>query len=109
MFKVDTREINAMPLKALLGIEEKLQDAIKQAKARERGEVREELAKIARNRGFDLAEVLHMRGAKARYGAKRPKYANPENHAQTWTGMGRKPNWLVDKLNRGGKLEEFAI
>ena len=37
------------------------------------------------------------------------KYANPANRAETWTGRGRKPNWLVAKLKKGGKIENFAI
>ncbi len=27
----------------------------------------------------------------------------------TWTGRGRKPNWLVEKLATGAKLEDFAV
>ena len=26
-----------------------------------------------------------------------------------WTGRGRKPNWLVDALKKGGKMDCFAI
>jgi DNA-binding protein H-NS len=37
------------------------------------------------------------------------KYANPENKSETWTGRGRKPNWLVARLKKGAKLEDFAI
>jgi DNA-binding protein H-NS len=38
-----------------------------------------------------------------------PKYANPEDRSQTWTGRGRKPNWLVARLKKGANLEDFAI
>ncbi len=34
------------------------------------------------------------------------KYRSGE---QTWTGRGRKPNWLVEKLATGAKLEDFAV
>ena len=37
------------------------------------------------------------------------KYANPDDRSQTWTGRGRKPNWLVARLKKGAKLEDFAI
>lgn len=38
-----------------------------------------------------------------------PKYRNPLNHEEAWTGRGRKPKWLVTALNQGKALEEFAI
>jgi DNA-binding protein H-NS len=37
------------------------------------------------------------------------KYANPENRSDTWTGRGRKPNWLVERLKKGAKLVDFEI
>ncbi|WP_028312745.1 H-NS family nucleoid-associated regulatory protein [Derxia gummosa] len=35
------------------------------------------------------------------------KYKGPEG--QTWSGHGRKPNWLKDALAAGKSIEEFAI
>jgi hypothetical protein len=57
--------------------------------------------------GFSIAEL---------FGAKRPeksksvaKYANPEDKSDTWTGRGRKPNWLVARLKKGADLAQFEI
>lgn len=38
-----------------------------------------------------------------------PKYRNPANHAQTWTGRGNRPTWVIDWLNShpGGKMSEL--
>lgn len=38
-----------------------------------------------------------------------PKYCNPENIAQTWTGIGKRPNWVHEALARGVSLESMAI
>jgi DNA-binding protein H-NS len=38
-----------------------------------------------------------------------PKYQNPENHAETWSGRGRRPRWLRDQLRAGKGLDDFAI
>jgi DNA-binding protein H-NS len=38
-----------------------------------------------------------------------PKYANPADPSQTWTGRGRKPNWLIEALNEGKSLEDMAL
>ena len=37
------------------------------------------------------------------------KYANPDDHSQTWTGRGRRPFWLLARLKKGASLEDFAI
>jgi DNA-binding protein H-NS len=38
-----------------------------------------------------------------------PKYRNPANPKQTWTGRGRQPGWIKDGLAKGKKLADFAI
>jgi DNA-binding protein H-NS len=38
-----------------------------------------------------------------------PKYADPTNPENTWTGRGRKPKWLVTALESGRTAEDFAL
>ncbi len=38
-----------------------------------------------------------------------PKYANPKDADQTWSGRGRKPLWVVAHLKKGGKVEDLSI
>jgi DNA-binding protein H-NS len=38
-----------------------------------------------------------------------PKYRNPENPSETWTGRGLRPRWLVAAMRGGRKLEHFSI
>lgn len=40
-----------------------------------------------------------------------PKYYNPENPDQTWSGRGKRPAWVVDYLatNLDGKLDDLLI
>ena len=37
------------------------------------------------------------------------KYRNPDNASETWSGRGRKPRWLEERLAKGAPLEEFVI
>ena len=37
------------------------------------------------------------------------KYANPSNPSQTWTGRGRKPVWVMERLTQGDTLESLEI
>src|SRR5215475_14205405 len=38
-----------------------------------------------------------------------PKYRNPKNRTQTWSGRGRTPLWLQAMIKQGHKIDEFAI
>ncbi|KGT78771.1 histidinol phosphate phosphatase [Bradyrhizobium japonicum] len=38
-----------------------------------------------------------------------PKYFNPVEPSETWSGRGRQPRWLVAALQSGHKIEEFQI
>ncbi|MCO6383227.1 H-NS family nucleoid-associated regulatory protein [Oceanicola sp. 502str15] len=71
--------------------------------------------KAALAHGFSLEELTGgaKRGRKA--GKKTsgpkgaPKYANPADTSQTWTGRGRQPAWIKEGLGAGKSLEDFAI
>lgn len=38
-----------------------------------------------------------------------PKYRNPANKNETWTGRGRQPKWVAAALKSGRKLDEMTI
>lgn len=86
--------------------------------------VRATLRKIAQAEGYSLEElfggllatsqeskVTKKRSVSPLAGAKvPPKYRNPANHAEVWSGRGLRPVWLATALKRrGAKLEQFLI
>jgi DNA-binding protein H-NS len=38
-----------------------------------------------------------------------PKYQNPKNSAETWSGRGRQPHWVRAQIQAGKTLEHFLI
>jgi DNA-binding protein H-NS len=38
-----------------------------------------------------------------------PKYRNPNEPSETWSGRGKRPRWLARALLEGQKIEDFAI
>ncbi|QCO66929.1 H-NS histone family protein [Luteimonas yindakuii] len=38
-----------------------------------------------------------------------PKYRNPANKDETWTGRGKHPRWMAAELANGKKVEDFLI
>jgi len=63
------------------------------------------------------AELSHrfrsrQRGERARGGlleGPSPRYRNPENPAETWSGRGPQPSWVEALRARGVRLEALAI
>lgn len=98
-------DLKGMSLKQLLDLRDRVDHAIADRRENDRARVRHELAELAQKHGFSVKEVLGL--SKGRAAAV--KYRNPDNPSETWTGRGRKPNWLSAKLSKGGKLEQFAV
>lgn len=85
-------------------IERKKAESIRNAKA--------EVEKIAAEAGVSIEELLGLSGVTAGKPARKPaavKYRHPQDDSLTWTGRGKRPNWLQDELAKGKKLEDFAI
>jgi DNA-binding protein H-NS len=102
--------LDKMSLKELLELESRIGKAISTAREREKADAKQKLAALAGELGFSVPELFTAgRGGSRGAGKSGVKYRNPKNHAQTWTGRGRKPNWLNDELENGADLEDFAI
>ncbi len=99
--------VDKLSLKELVSLETKLQNAIAEARTKERSELKKKVAELAASHGFSVSELLGGRGLSKTKGVA--KYANPDDPADTWTGRGRKPNWLLARLKKGAKLAEFEI
>ena len=76
----------------------------------ERAALKEKLANIAKEAGFDLHELFSKGGRGKGKGSVALKYRDPKDPANTWTGRGRMPRWMV-AATKGGKAkkEDFLI
>jgi len=105
---MNNAQINRLSLKELVALDEKIQKALATARVRARAEVKQRIADLAFEHGFSINELFDGRTAgKHRSGVAR--YANPTDRSQTWTGRGRKPNWVISGLKKGANLDDFAI
>jgi DNA-binding protein H-NS len=50
-----------------------------------------------------------LNGERRPYPAVVPKYRNPNDASQTWSGRGKRPRWLVALLKTGKQIEDFRI
>ena len=61
--------------------------------------------------GMSVDEITAaLSGKKGRATGKvAPKYRNPDDPSETWTGRGRKPKWVQAALDAGKSLESLTI
>ncbi len=93
--------------------------------------VRKKLIALAKAEGYTIAELFGAKtaakkaapakkAAKATKAAKAakprkpgkkvaPKYRNPANTKELWSGRGKQPRWLAEQVKKGKKVEDFLI
>jgi DNA-binding protein H-NS len=99
-----------MSVKELLEAQVEIEELLEIKKREERDAIKEKLASLAEASGFSVGELFGTGRKGALKGSKvAPKYRNPANPTETWSGRGRQPLWLAAALKKGLKLEKFLI
>jgi DNA-binding protein H-NS len=98
-------KLEKLSLDELKDLKKEFELAIRGFEKRRKKEALVAAQKAAQELGFSLDEILSEKsGSKGM-----PKYANPENPDQTWTGRGRQPGWVKEALGKGKSLDDLAI
>ncbi|MEM8869885.1 MAG: H-NS histone family protein [Pseudomonadota bacterium] len=111
---IELGTLTLMELRKLAGNVEK---AIAAAESRQRKDARAAIAKVAKEYGVSIDEILQDDTPKPKRRKKvapkklssAPKYRNPADHSQTWTGKGRRPKWFVDAIDGGQSESKLLI
>ncbi|MBY0226110.1 MAG: H-NS histone family protein [Hyphomicrobium sp.] len=105
----------------LIALKRRVEKALEAKKSEHVDQVRAQIHAQLEKAGLSVADVLghaapsfaSQASLKPRGPAKgskvAPKFRNPKNPEQTWSGRGLKPRWLQEALGRGQKLESFKI
>ncbi|AOX62865.1 DNA-binding protein [Stenotrophomonas sp. HMSC10F06] len=121
---IDLSGLSAKELGALIKNAKKQQTIV--AKRPAISKVRAQLTKLAKAQGYSVEELFGGAAPAARgraagkatkapakavrkLGKVAPKYRNPANPKETWTGRGKQPRWLAAHTAKGKKVEEFLI
>ncbi len=96
---------------------EKAQQRMIQLQRSRRSEIRTKVNNLLKSEGFTFDELYGSGGGK-RTGsdpaakpkiAVKPKYCNPADATQTWTGRGKRPRWFQAALTAGRKDTDLLI
>jgi len=103
-------DLKKMTRKELLQLQKDVEVALVDVEKKEREKALQAAQAAAGKFGFSLDELTSAGGAsRKKRGKATPKYRNPENHEQTWSGLGRKPQWIHDSLAKGLDITELEI
>lgn len=113
-------DYEAMSRKELMGLRANIDKAIAAVGDRERRDALKAAEAAAREHGFTLDELVPLMGGARGRGRRAagasssgpvnaPRYRNPDNPDQTWSGRGRRPRWVHEAEAAGRSLPDLEI
>lgn len=122
---IDLNDLSTKELNALISQAKKQKTRL--AKRKPIAAVRRQITAAAELAGYTVSELFGTaaksgkpakqakptKKASSRKGKKlgkvAPKYRNPANRTETWTGRGKQPRWLAAEVANGKTVESFLI
>lgn len=117
---IDLNKLSAKELEALISKARKRKIAL--GKRKPVAVVRSKLTALARAEGYTINELFDTGTSPSRMrkpvtspargrklGKVAPKYRNPANPKETWSGRGMQPRWMAAETAKGRKIEDFLI
>ena len=120
---IDLNALSSQQLDALISAAKQRKTVLRKRKPI--ASIRKRIVDFAAAEGYSIEELFggkapvttKARGAKKTAGARTgrklgkvaPKYRNPANAAETWTGRGKQPRWMAALVKKGKKPEDFLI
>jgi DNA-binding protein H-NS len=111
---IDLATLSGKALQALIN---EASERLGEVQSVERESLKARVASIVENEGYRIEDLFGITRGRAARGSGRSRtprpgyvakvYRNPDNHMETWGGHGRRPKWLMDRLEKGEKQESF--
>jgi len=104
---VDISNLNQKQLNDLISKAENRKKEIHQDKV---VKLRKKINDMIKAEGYTFEEVFGgRRKARRSTGKVPPKYANPSNPSETWSGRGKRPRWFNAAIKAGKKEKDLLI
>ncbi len=105
-------DLSSFNLTQLAELKKQIDVEIVRRREAEKMNLRAEIQRMAAAAGLSLSEVLSeissdKKARKTSTGIA--QFANPADGSQTWTGRGRKPQWVIEWLAEGKSLDDLRI
>lgn len=108
---IDIKSLTQSQLNDLIQKAQQRQDELRKEKITK---VREKVHALLKAEDVSFEDVFGagaagVRGKRRATGAVAPKYRNPADPEQTWSGRGKRPRWFNEALKSGKKEKDLAI
>lgn len=104
-------DLRSMSVDELKEFERGVLVELERRKGQHRKDTLKQVEELVRDRGF--ASVWDLLGVKNKKTAAKPvlppKFRNPANPAETWSGRGRRPKWFLEALENGKTEDDLLI
>jgi DNA-binding protein H-NS len=111
-----SKKINfdAMSIDEMWQLHEKIIEILSSRLAAEKRELEKRLAQLRQEKDMPRLEFQDQQAKEPAKGRRRyprvfPRYRNPDDASETWSGRGKRPRWLAAALTTGRKIEDFKI
>lgn len=103
-------DLDRMNLDELKTLQKDVMKMVSELEDRAKHEALAAVREKAHEMGFSLEELTGS-AAKSKTGKIKGavKYVHPDDASKTWTGRGRRPDWIKKALAGGRSLEEFLV
>ena len=106
--------LDAMSIDEMWQLHEEISAVLSIRLTSEKRELEKRLAQLRREKEMRQSESADSQAKDAprerrKYPRVFPKYRNPNEPSETWSGRGKQPRWLTAALKTGHKIEEFVI
>lgn len=107
--------LDAMSVDEMWQLHEEISQVLSVRLTSEKRELEKRLTQLRRERETRQGDPVNAQSLKDAPRARRkyprvfPKYRNPSEPSETWSGRGKQPRWLTAALKTGHTIEEFVI
>lgn len=103
-------DLSKMDFVELKDLRKSIDKAIASAEKTSRKKALDDIKRTAKSHGFDLGELVEGQPKRVKAKPKTPpKYRNPSNASETWSGRGRQPEWFKSAIEGGTPAEQMII
>jgi DNA-binding protein H-NS len=103
---MESKQLQSMSTDELWDLFEKVDSMLADRLRAEKAKLEERLHRIEGRRIEGSTTEARVRRP---YPPVHPKYKNPRNPTEIWSGRGKQPLWVREQLKAGKKLDQFLI
>ncbi|TQE99088.1 MAG: H-NS histone family protein [Spiribacter salinus] len=103
-------DLSRYSIKQLEQLKRDIEKEVARKQHEEKKEALREAKRVAQKYGFALDDLVGgAPKAKKRTGKAPAKFCHPDDPSKTWSGRGRKPQWIKEWEQAGGDLEKLRV